>query len=215
MDSVSDYKLKNLILFKINFILKPQSLIIKLYLSVVISTPKAYNGSNHLSNFINFFIMRKVLFVLALIASTYSFGQQYRTAIGVKGGYSFMSGGGISIKHFLGGSSAIEGNLGGGPHHLWIQGLYERNQALSKGFEWYWGLGADLGFWTNNYHYYSNKHKHYYSGAFSGIDALIGLEYTFSEIPINLALDLGPTIRLTPFVGFGWMGGVAIRFAIK
>jgi hypothetical protein len=159
--------------------------------------------------------MKKVLFILALISINYSFGQQYKTAIGIKGGYNFSSGASLNLKHFLGGSSAIEVSVGGGPHHLWLQGLYERNQALSKGFEWYWGLGGDLGFWSNGYKYYSKKYDHYYSGVWGGFDGVLGIEYTFQEIPLNLALDMGPTIRLFPYVGFGWAGGFALRFAIK
>lgn len=157
--------------------------------------------------------MRKHLFILAMLCSTISFGQQYSTAIGIKGGYPGY--GSLNLKHFLGGSNAIEASVGGGAHHVWLQGLYERNAALEGGLDWYWGLGADLGFWSNGYSYYHKKSDRYYSGAWGGLDAVIGMEYTFEEVPINIAADLGPTIRLFPYVGFGWGGAVALRYAIK
>lgn len=159
--------------------------------------------------------MRRILFILTLTLSALSYGQQYNTAIGIKGGYHYFGGASLNLKHFLGGSSAIEASIGGGPRHLWFQALYERNQALSQGFEWYWGIGGDLGIWSGGYSYYHPKHDKYYSGMWAGADAVLGIEYTFKEIPINIALDMGPTIRLFPYVGFGWAGGFAIRFAIK
>lgn len=159
--------------------------------------------------------MRKTLILISFTISLISFGQQYSTAIGVKAGYHFNGGGSLNLKHFLGGSTAIEASVGGGARHLWLQLLYERNQALSQGFEWYWGIGGDLGVWSGGYSYYSKKHDKYYSGIWGGVDAVLGLEYTFEEVPINLALDMGPTIRLFPYIGFGWTGGFAIRYAIK
>jgi hypothetical protein len=159
--------------------------------------------------------MKKLILAVFVSLATCSFGQQYSTAIGLKGGYNFNGGASLNLKHFLGGSSAVEASLGGGSHHLWLQGLYEKNSALSDGFEWYWGIGGDLGFWTNGYSYYSKKNDHYYSGVWGGLDGVLGIEYTFKEFPLNLALDMGPTVRLFPYVGFGWSGGFAARFAIQ
>lgn len=166
----------------------------------------------------------KKLILLALIVSFNASAQQYKTGIGVKGfnsgyfGYhGYYGRGALNVKHFFGGASAIEGSIGGGSNHLWFQGMYEKNSDLGKGLEWYWGLGGDIGFWDRKYYkdhpvWGDSYHERYSWGGFDGV---VGLEYTFSEIPINLALDLGPTIRLWPNVGFGWLGGFALRFAIK
>lgn len=97
---------------------------------------------------------------------------------------------------------------------MWLQGLYEINNDLGSGFDWYYGIGADLGFWTGH-DYYHHYHDRYYNGAYGGVDGVIGIEYTFSEIPLNLALDAVPTIRVFPYVGFNFYGNFAIRFAIK
>ena len=151
--------------------------------------------------------MRTLIFIVASFVVFNSQAQQYSTAIGIKGGYAFQSGGGINAKHFLGGASAIEVTLGGGARHIWLQALYERNQELSHGVEWYYGFGGDLGSFTNGgYNGYSN-------GLFIGVDGVVGVEYTFEEFPLNLALDTGPTLRVIPYVGFGWSGGLAVRYA--
>jgi hypothetical protein len=44
---------------------------------------------------------------------------------------------------------------------------------------------------------------------------LIGIEYTFQNLPINIALDTGPSIQGVPQFGFAWGGGCAIRYTLK
>lgn len=157
--------------------------------------------------------MKKNLLILTacLLLSGFAFNQNYRTALGFKGGFPGF--GAFNVKHSLGGNSAIEGSIGGGRNHLWLQGLYEINKDLGSGFNWYYGVGADIGFWTNDYYYRHDNRD--YNGAYGGLDGVIGLEYTFEEIPLNLAIDAVPTIRLFPYVGFNFYGNFAIRFAIK
>jgi hypothetical protein len=49
----------------------------------------------------------------------------------------------------------------------------------------------------------------------AGFDAVAGLEYTFQQLPINVALDWKPEFNITGATGFcGWCGGVSIRYAI-
>ena len=158
--------------------------------------------------------MKKVLFIFAILLSTTTLAQQYTTAIGLKGGYNFFGGLNLNAKHFLSANTAVEGTIGGSSRHLWLQGLYEKNQALSHGVDWYYGGGADFGFWTNGEKYYHKTNDTYYTGVFGGLDGIIGLEYTFKDFPLNIAIDMGPTLRVFPYLGFGWGGGVAARFAI-
>lgn len=150
-------------------------------------------------------------FVAALLVSGFAFSQNYKTAIGFKGGFPGF--GALNLKHSLGGASAIEVSVGGGRNHLWLQGLYEINKDISSGFNWYYGVGADLGTWSKNYNY--KWRDDYYNGFYGGLDGVLGIEYTFNEIPMNLALDINPTIRVFPYVGFGMYGNFAFRFAIK
>lgn len=149
-------------------------------------------------------------------ACTTSHAQQYTTAIGVRGDWSNLdvAYSDLSLKHFINGTrNAFEVDLGFGKRHVWLQGMYERNFALPKNFEWYWGLGGDIGYWNQDYDYSRDDKDN--AGVWTGIDANIGLEYTFQSFPINVALDVGPTIRMYPFVEVGPMIGGSIRYAFR
>lgn len=151
--------------------------------------------------------------VLVFCLSGLAIGQQYKTAIGIKGGFPYY--GSLDVKHFFG-EAAGEFRLGGGRYDFFVQGLYERNYGLQEGLDWYWGVGGHLGFWNygNNKGYYHNN-KYYNSGAYGGIDAVLGLEYTFADFPLNLAVDAGPAINIFPFVRGYFGAAIAARFAIR
>lgn len=150
-------------------------------------------------------------FVLGMLLT--SFGQQYKTAIGIKGGFPYY--GSLDIKHYFG-KAAGEFRLGGGHHDFFLQGLYEKNYDLGSGFEWYWGVGAHLGFWNyNNNNGFYHEGKYYDSGSYGGLDAVLGLEYTFTEIPLNIAVDAGPAVNIFPYVNGYFGAAIAARFAIK
>jgi hypothetical protein len=158
--------------------------------------------------------MKKFLLIAILSCfSQLSFSQNYKTAIGFKGGFPYY--GSLDIKHDFGNAFG-EFRVGGYKYDFFLQGLYEKNFDLSQGFEWYWGIGAHLGFWNYNQgagYYHDNKY--YDSGAYGGIDGVLGLEYTFDAIPLNLAVDAGPAINVFPYVRGYFGAAVALRFAIK
>lgn len=144
--------------------------------------------------------------VIVLVIGSSAIAQSYKTAIGLKGGYPGY--GSISAKHYLSSANAIEGNVGTGSNGLWIQGLYEWNHDLpTSGLNWYIGVGPNVGFQSSKL---NNGSSFYLSGS-----ALLGIEYTFNNLPLNLALDTGPIVQVLPNIGFGWGGGLAIRYAIK
>jgi hypothetical protein len=151
-----------------------------------------------------------IVFCFLAVLVTTGNAQKYSTAIGVKGGHPGY--GSLSVKHFMSGPAAFEVNLGGSNNFVWLQGLYEKNTSIEENLEWYWALGADIGSWGNNKYRFKEKE---YSGFYAGLDGLFGLEYTFDAIPINLALDFGPTLRIAPYFNVYFMGGFALRFAIK
>lgn len=154
--------------------------------------------------------MRRVGLLIALMMTvSLSWGQSYRTGIGFKGG--FPGYGGINLKHDFGG---IYGDftVGGSNNWLSFTALAEKQTSISDGFEWYVGLGGYLYSWRNSYYY---KDKYYNHGAAFGIVGALGLEYTFAEFPLNLGVDIGPAVNLTPYFGIGFGGNFAARFAIK
>jgi hypothetical protein len=161
--------------------------------------------------------MRKLLITLVCAtASTFSYAQQYTTALGVRGDWSNLdvAYSDINLKHFINGTSnAFEATLGFGRRHLWFQGMYERNFLIGKGVEWYWGIGGDIGYWNKNYDRSTDNRENV--GVWTGIDANIGIEYTFPSFPINIALDAGPTVRMYPFVEVGPLIGFSVRYAFR
>lgn len=160
--------------------------------------------------------MKKIIFSLAILLgfSSISFAQQnYKTAIGLRGGY----GSGLTVKHFIKTNHALEGIVnsywGGGAV---ITGLYEVHMGGidEPGFAWYYGGGAHIGFWGNGV---VNRFDNTYNGdATIGLDGIIGIEYTFDEIPLNLSLDWKPSIDLIGYQKFwGNEFALSVRFAIK
>jgi len=162
--------------------------------------------------------MKKMITLLfaCLLVSGFAFNQNYNTALGIKFGPGWYGGsGGLNIKHSLGGSTAIEGLIGGGAHHVWLQGFFEINKDLGEeGLNLYYGIGADVGFWGDG-HGRRYRDDYYYGGTWAGIDGIIGIEYTFASVPLNFALDAVPSIRVAPYVGFGIGANFAIRYAFK
>lgn len=94
-------------------------------------------------------------------------------------------------------------SVGGGRSYLWIQGLYEWNMELpTSGLNWYVGVGPNIGLATG-------------SAFYLGATGLAGIEYTFSDLPINVALDTGPALSVLPGITFGWGGGLAVRYTLR
>lgn len=158
-----------------------------------------------------------LLFSLALSLPLHS--QEYKTAVGLKGGsMSARSGfGGLNLKHFLSGSNAIELTASTGRGNARIHGLYEwQNQTgWEDGLDWYVGIGGGVGFWRSGFwNSASNKHN-FNSGLYLLGSAVIGLDYTFSDIPVNVAIDSGPSVGILNTYGFGWGGGLAVRYVIN
>lgn len=162
--------------------------------------------------------MKSIIFAIALLASSSPVNaQQYNTALGVKLDWSNLKAamGEISVKHFFNSPHALEVNLGGGRRYIWLQTMYIYNMPLSRGrgVEWYLGAGMDGGYWNTNYDRQYDPAER--SGYWFGFDANAGIEYTFDHIPINLALDAGPTLRMVPDVKLGVTTGLAVRYAFR
>ncbi|MFM7565225.1 MAG: hypothetical protein ACKO4K_00605 [Flavobacteriales bacterium] len=147
-----------------------------------------------------------MIYLYLFVFSTISYAQSYKTAIGLKGGYPGY--GSLNAKHFISATNALEASVGTGRFGLWLQGLYEWQHDLpTKGYEWYVGVGPNIGIQSSAL---SNGSTFYFSGS-----GLLGIEYTFDKIPLNIALDSGPVIQLLPVFGFGWGGGLAARYTLK
>src|SRR5665648_672873 len=116
--------------------------------------------------------MKKIIFVL-LIALLFGFetkAQDYSTGIGLRSGW----GTGLTVKQFLDGNRALEGILDSRWHGFSITGLYEiHNQAFAVNrLNWYYGVGAHIGFWNGKYYSDYNNNTDY---TVVGIDGILSL----------------------------------------
>ena len=153
-------------------------------------------------------MMKKILLISFLfIALTIGLNaQEYRTSAGLRAGVPY----GFTIKHFMSEANAFEGILASRWGGVVVTGLYENEHWTGEypGLNWFWGFGGHLGFWDNT-PYYSTTNM----GAIIGADAILGLEYTFDEIPLNLSLDLLPSVNLIGTTGWnGINGALSIRY---
>lgn len=151
--------------------------------------------------------------VCMLAGANLARAQQGQTGIGLRLGTDP----GITVKHFVRPNAAIEGILHTGYRGLLVTGLYEWHKPLSDptGLKFYGGIGAHLGVF-NRYRYY--RYGPYYdvvyvsNRASFGPDAIIGIEYDFTEIPLNLGLDLKPAVDF--YHGYSYMyvdGAISVR----
>jgi len=139
--------------------------------------------------------------------------QSYRTALGIK----IWDGVGVSLKHFVAPTHAVEGIGYFWNHGFRFTGLYEFHFDIANapGLKWYVGPGAHVGFYDD--HYYDDR---YFdgngSGTYVGIDGVLGLDYKFADIPLNLSLDWQPSFEFGDSRGFiGSWGGFGIRYTLK
>lgn len=153
--------------------------------------------------------MKKGVIAFILVISIVSLvsAQDYKTGIGVRAGYSS----GLTIKHFLNEKAAFEGLLKTRWQGFEITGLYEINhQAFDvKGLKWFYGVGAHIGFYNGNYVDWGTRGTTY---TVVGIDGILGLEYTFTEIPINIGIDWKPALNLVGYSGVWSEGALSVRF---
>jgi hypothetical protein len=140
--------------------------------------------------------MRKLLLLsltagFLLFAKTDSMAQNYDHAIGIRlGSYN-----GINYKTFLNSNKALDLNLSfrnnDSLNRFIATGLYEIHVPIEdvSGLQWYYGAGASIG---------SYKRRDFDGDLFLSADGVIGLDYKFENLPLNLALDWRPRLEITP-----------------
>ncbi len=164
--------------------------------------------------------MKKTTILLALLGfNLFAMAQNktahstsYKTAAGIK----VWNGGGLNLKTFLKEEKeALEfiGFFGSG--FARITGLYEFHGDLSTDGElkWYVGPGAHVNFYKS-YTYTNNGVVTSGTALGIGIDGVVGLDYKFKELPLNLAVDWQPSFEFVKGgSGFsGNWGGFAVRY---
>ena len=147
--------------------------------------------------------MKKGLFSLLVIAGLAFAGsataQDYKTAIGVRLSSSqAIVNNSISIKHFLNENTALEGLFSFGDP-LALGALIEKHQPVgASGIKWFYGGGGYIGFVKT---YDPNKDRNETNVHF-GAQGILGLDYKFANIPLNLSLDWKPELNLVSDINF-------------
>lgn len=149
-------------------------------------------------------------------------GSTYKSAIGLRLGWGLN----ITGKHFISEDHALEGIFsyrGRGGFAGWsttrIAATYQVHYDLDiideiDNLRWYWGVGGLVGF--DNFRSFDNI-------VFFGVSGVIGLDYKFDDIPLNVSLDLMPTLEIggnREFFNTGRglklnLGGLAVRYTLQ
>lgn len=124
------------------------------------------------------------IFLLCGVFTSSIQAQNYESAIGAKLGYGLIA----SYKKFLNEKAAIDlfGGLRWGG--LAVGGYYELHYDIASvdRLQWYWGGGASFTTWNN-----AVFDQGYVE---LGVSGVLGLDYSFDNIPVNLSVDWAPTV---------------------
>jgi hypothetical protein len=152
------------------------------------------------------------LFLLFSFAKTVKAQPQlYYTAIGLNAGYNY----GITLKHYLSSKNMVEGiaNFNYGPGLTLLYEFNNRHPFNIDEFDWFYGFGAHAKFVNGRRAnaFYSDLGRH----LTLGVDAILGLEYTFKETPINIGINIKPELNFTTANLFWFDGALTLRYVLK
>ena len=158
--------------------------------------------------------MKKIYTLVFSMLFFYNVNAQfyYKTAIGIKLGWGI----GLNAKHFIGENSdhAVEVALDFQKQGLMLNGYYEYHLEAFKayGLRWFLGGGPYIGIWDENNQWNKENKDNLFV---SGIVAIMGIEYTLENYPINVALDLQPRFNFIGSSQIWATGGITIRYTFK
>lgn len=147
--------------------------------------------------------MKKILCSILLISGflftiTLS-AQDYKTALGVRlSSSSAMVNNSISLKHFLNEKTAVEALFSFGDP-LALGALVEIHKPLGvSGIQWFYGGGGYLAF-AKTYNTVKAKDE---TDINIGAQGIIGMDYKFANLPLNLSLDWKPELNIVGDINF-------------
>lgn len=136
--------------------------------------------------------MKKILFaiitMIGLAFANAASAQNYRSALGVRlSSNAAVVNNSVSFKYFIGEATALEGLLSfSDPVAIGL--LFEKHRPFTTaGLQWFYGAGGYVGFGDD-----TNL----------GGMGIIGLDYKFANIPLNLSLDWKPELNIISDINF-------------
>ncbi|HEY6505708.1 MAG TPA: hypothetical protein VIZ28_17150 [Chitinophagaceae bacterium] len=144
-------------------------------------------------------IICSLLLISGLCVATSASAQDYKTALGVRlSSSSAMVNNSISLKHFLNETTAVEALFSFGDP-LALGALVEVHKPFStQGLQWFYGGGGYIGF-VKTYDPVKNTNE---TDVNFGAQGIIGLDYKFANLPLNLSLDWKPELNIVGDINF-------------
>jgi len=132
-----------------------------------------------------------LVFVTAVLLSQKAVAQDYRFGIGIRLSNSTPTlNNSITGKYFITDKSAVEGLVSFGSR-FGMGALLEIYKPFNTpGLKWFYGGGAYVGFESGP------------SKTFAGPTGILGLDYKFSNVPINISVDWKPELDIIPDINF-------------
>ncbi|HUQ67166.1 MAG TPA: hypothetical protein VM101_13475 [Flavitalea sp.] len=149
------------------------------------------------------FVLLSAGIVVKVSAQTEVPSPAYRFALGVRLSNSTPTlNNSISGKYFVTDRSAVEGLISFGSR-FGVGALLEIHKPTNiNGLKWFYGAGAYVGFENSN--------------TYLGPTGILGLDYKFSNVPINLSLDWKPELDIIPDINFVPDAfALSVRFTLK
>ncbi|MDX5418099.1 MAG: hypothetical protein LPK09_02705 [Hymenobacteraceae bacterium] len=145
--------------------------------------------------------MKKYLLAVLLVlgAVSVSQAQKYRTAAGIRlGGDEF----GATVQQRIMEKSTLEGIALVGSREYSGTVLFQQHfPILGKRFNYYLGGGGHIGNLKDN-------------GVFTGLDAVLGVEYKINGLPLLLSADVKPALHINHEDWVKLATGISIRYVI-
>jgi hypothetical protein len=153
------------------------------------------------------------LVIAMLLVVTVSQAQDYKSAIGLRLGSPLS----VSYKTFISEKGAFEGVAGFRSFvgYSWfnVGAYYQHHNEIASvdGLKWYYGAGVNAYFWSYDTGFLGDGSTSF------GISGVLGLDYKFADIPLNLSADWIPTFFVNGFgSGFGaGYGALAARYTLN
>jgi len=142
-------------------------------------------------------------FIVSAFAQSDAPAPNYRLGLGIRLSNAIPTlSSSITGKYFVTDRSAVEGLLSYGSR-FGIGGLLEIHKPTNiDGLKWFYGAGAYVG-WENG-------------DTYLGPTGILGLDYKFTNAPINLSLDWKPELDILPEINFVPDAfALSVRFALK
>lgn len=125
---------------------------------------------------------------------------------------------GSTVKHFLNEPNAVEGMIGLS-NGIGLCALYEWYHPIElvEHLRWFVGAGAYTAFRTQTNYIVNSGDGGVVTvknnNSFVGATGIVGLDYKFDQLPLNISVDWKPELNMISAVGFeGSCVGVSARF---